>query len=189
MTATNRHFKFNTSSVIGGRAFNDTTEHPFIPVPHRILLDARFSLAARLFASWCYGKSSNYVFIKKNLCFELGITEQQRRTIFSELKKMGVLSDVLSRENNLHFWSLTLNFTIFDGLENLEERKKISSDLSTKKQNQQIRGVVKINRSRDSLNSTNQTNKKRSIKKTNNKQSLLLKIQSPMKIWKVRSIK
>ncbi len=65
---------------------------------------------------------------------------------------MGVLSDVLSRENNLHFWSLTLNFTIFDGLENLEERKKISSDLSTKKQNQQITPAC----ARDLLISTDQ---------------------------------
>lgn len=138
MSVTNPRFKYNTSAVIGGRSFNDTTEHPFIPVPHRIILDARFSLAARSFAIWCYGKSSNYVFVKKNLCFELGITDQQRRTIFAELKKMGVLADVPTSKNNLHYWDLTLNFTIFDGVANLEERRKIATELSTKNQKQQV---------------------------------------------------
>ena len=136
MTATNQHFKYNTSTVVGGRSFDDKTENPFIPVPHRIILDARFSLQARLFSIWCYGKSNNYVFVKKNLCFELGITDQQRRTIFAELKKMGVMSDHRTKNNNLHFWALSFNFTIFNGIGNLEERRQV--ELPPKKQNQQI---------------------------------------------------
>lgn len=142
MTVTNQRFKYNASTVIGGRSFGDSLEQleqPYIPIPHRIILDARFSLAARTFAIWCYGKSSEYVLVKKNLCFELGITEQQRRTIFAELKQLGVLAEVLTKANNLHYWELTLNFTIFNGVANLEERRKTAAiELSTKKQNQQI---------------------------------------------------
>lgn len=142
MAATNPRFKYNTSSVIGGRTFGDSLEQlekPFIPIPHRILLDSRFSLAARAFATWCYGKSTDYVLVKKNLCFELGITEQQRRTIFAELKQLGVMAEVLTKADNLHYWELIINFTIFNGVENLEERKKAAAiELSTKNQNQQI---------------------------------------------------
>lgn len=128
-------FKYNTSAVIGGKLAGEKFTEKFTASPHRIWLDTSFSLSARAFCAWAWGKPAGWVYKVETLRLELGLTEQNWRTIAAELKKRGVIQQGKKEIGNAWHWDLSFNFTVFE--------------LSTKNENQPV-----ARRARDGLKST-----------------------------------
>jgi hypothetical protein len=126
-------FKYNSSAVAG----KDGAQEPFSQAPQRIWLDTSFSLGARAFCAWCFGKPPGWVYKVETLRLELGLTEQNWRTIATELKRRGVIKQGKKEIGNAWHWDLSFNFTVFE--------------LSTKTENQPV-----ARRARDGLKSTHE---------------------------------
>jgi hypothetical protein len=142
-------FKYNSSTVVG----RDGPQEPFSLAPQRIWLDTSFSLAARAFCAWCFGKPVGWVYKIEVLRSELGLTKQNWRTIASELKSRGVIKQDKKEMGDVWFWEISLNFTIFELPTKIENqpltraaREGLKSTPHASGGNQHIAAGVEINK-------------------------------------------
>lgn len=133
-TVTPIDFPKNSSEVFGRAVMNTRpiiSGERHILVPEDFLLDQRFSLGMRAFATWAWGQSITWVFRVEDIQMRLGITRSQWRTLAKEMVKSGFLIQTSeSVPGSVPIHNLRFNFLALNGTQSSSNIRPSREDTS-----------------------------------------------------------